>query len=358
MANLNQPIFSRKPEAGHNASSVILLNDYIKLLRDEEDYWNPDQNNTRLMITRLRKIFYDQWGWNSELIRGAAHIESRYITSIKETKVEHGKDAPRYKNLIYTPVYRVVTYTDKDRVFGKEKVGQVPFVYQQDHQDVLLPEGVYCDVAHILAGLDAINNKQLVSPLPNFLFFLAKLFPNVDSNVDIVTWLGDLASSSADFLFDYLKNGDKKLTLPEDQVVIDADDSGSDMLGDIEPYVIAHHYAIGATNGMRFTEILEDYYFGDNSYRKSRFLSFCNAIGLEDWNGTSFVNEEKWLKYYYKEMRNGICFVAFSQNEKSLSGILLPLKIWFNGYSDVLQIENVLKLFLTALKSQIQTSNN
>jgi hypothetical protein len=354
MRNLKQPILTRSPETGHDPKNALKLKDFLSLLKKEEDYWKPDQNNTKLMITRLRKIFYDQWGWNSELIREAAHIESRYKTEIRPTTTDFSKPVPRYKELIYTPVHRVVTYTKNDRVFGNSKAGEVPLIYQKDHQDVLLPEGFYCDTAHILAGLDAINNKQVVGPLPNFLSFLEKLFPHVSSNTDVVTWLGDIASTSADFLFTYLRNKKNNASNDDKQIIIDDDSSGSDMLGDIEPYVIAKHYNVGTSNGKRFTEIMEDYYFGNNTYRDNRFLTFCKTIGLKGWDGESFENEKQWMKYYRKELKNSVCFVAFSQNEKTLAGIILPIKIWFNCYKDVLQFDFLLGIFLDALKQEIK----
>lgn len=355
MKILDQPILKGSPEPGHDPKNVLTLKDFILLLKEEEDYWSPEQSNTKLMISRLRKIFYDKWGWNSELIRGAAQIESRFITVLKDSPIEHGKEAPRYKNLVYSPVYRAVTYTDQDRIFGNTRVGQVPFIYQHDHQDVLLPEGYFCDIAHILAGLDAINNKQVVSPLPNFLSFLDKLVPNVDSNVDVVTWLGDIASSSADFLFDYLKNKNNSIIEQEEQEVVDIDASGSDLLGDIEPYVIAQHYDVSSSNGKRFTEIIEDYYYGNNSYRSNRFSTFSKAIGLEGWNGKAFSNEQQWLKYYHDELRNCVCFVAYSQNEKSLEKIILPVKIWFNCYQSPLKLDLLLNIFLKVLKQNVES---
>ena len=350
MANLYQPVYSKEPEPGHDAEHVLELKQFIDLLREEEDYWSPDQHNTSLMISKLRKIFYDQWGWNSELIKGAASIKTRYQTEIKNTTETQGQEIARYKNYIYTPVYRVVTYTAQDRVYGNTRVGQIPFIYQHDHQEVKLPDGTYCDVAHILAGLDAINYKRMVTPLPSFLSFLAKLFPHVDSNVDVVTWIGDIASSSADFLFDYLKNGDRVISIEEQQVVINSDAPGSDMLGDIEPYVIAHHYDVSTSNGMRITDILTDYYSDQNAFRSRRLLTFCELIGLQGWNGVTFSNETAWLTYYHKQLRDAVTFVAFSQNEKSILGFLLPLKIWFNMYQKVLRLDTLLQLFVQELK--------
>lgn len=354
--HLSQPIDAAVPEPGHDPKQVIGLQKFIALLQEEEEYWAPDQNNTRLMISRLRKIFYDQWGWNSELIRGAAQVESRYITAIKSNPVEHGREFPQYSGLIYTPVYRVVTYTDHDRVYGSSRAGQIPFIYNHDHQDVQLPAGDFCDLGHVLAGLDALNYRQVVSPLPSFLSFLAKLLPHVDSNVDIVTWLGDLASASADFLFDYLKDGHQRLNTSQEEHVIEDDASASDMIGDIEPYVIAHHYAIGSTQGQRVTTIFDDYFNGAHGYRAKRYSTFASLIGLV-WDGHTFSNEKSWIHYYHRQLKNSVCFVTFSQNEKTLSGLLLPLKIWFGGYSSVLQMDLLLKLFLKTLTQKIKLEN-
>jgi len=354
VSGVTQHIDVKTPEAGENPKNVIGLREFIELLREEEDYWAPEQNNTRLMISRLRKIFYDQWGWNTELIRGAAQVETRYTTVMKATPEAHAREISRFKGLIYAPAYRLVTYTDHDKVYGSTRAGQVPFIYQHDHQALRLPDGDFCDIGHVLAGLDACNYKQVVSPLPSFLSFLEKLFPHVDSNVDIVTWLGDIASSSADFLFDYLKNSEKKLDTADEQKVVDADAPGSDILGDMDPYVMAKHYNIGISNGERLTDILKDYYFGGSSYRANRYLTFAEAIGLAGWNNESFANEKEWLRRYQRELKTSICFVVFSQNEKSLRGILLPIRIWFGGYRGVLKMEFLLSIFLTALKKEIK----
>lgn len=356
-SELNQPIDINRPEPGHDAREVIEWPRFLELLYSEEEYWTPDQNNTRLMISRLRKIFYDQWGWNTELIRGAAQVESRYTTAIRNNPIEHGREFPQYQGLVYTPVYRVVTYTDHDRVYGSSRAGQVPIIYNHDHQDVKMPGGDFCDLGHVLAGLDALNHQQVVTPFPPALSFLAKLFPHVDKNADIVTWLGDIASASADFLFDDLKNNHHRLSQNQEEKVIESDASASDMIGDIDPYVIAHHYDVNTSNGPRITDIFQEYFSGENGYRAKRYSTFAKLIGL-DWDGYQFKNEKPWLNYYHRQLKNSVCFVVFSQNEKTLTGLLLPLKIWLGGYASILQMDMLLKLFLQALKKKINLENS
>lgn len=358
MSELFQPVYSQEPEPGHKLSDVLTLQDFIALLKEEEDYYPGEQNNTRLMITRLRKIFYDQWGWNSELIRADADIATRYQVSILDSPTTHAREVTRYKNTTYQPKYREVTYTAHDRVYGDTRVGQVPFIYKNDHQELILPEGNYCDAAHILAGLDAYNNLQVVSPLPAFLSFLNFLAPHVKSNMDVVTWLGDIASSSGDFLIEYLRNGKKPVSIQKEQEFINTDAPGSDMLGDIDPYIIAKHYDVSSTNGQRYTEILQNYYFNEDIYRNKRCLSFCTIIGLKDWDGEKFSNEKEWLRFYKVQLRNNITFQVFSLMEEKIQSFILLLRIWFNGFSGVLKIELLLTIFLKTLKEIIKTETN
>jgi hypothetical protein len=347
---LYQPILSKNPEPGHAPDHVIQLTEFIKLLKEEEDYWTGEEHNTRLMITRLRKIFYDQWGWNKELIRGAADVECRYQVTIVDEQPEHGKPIRKVKDHTEVPKFRKVTYRDNDRIYGNTRAGQTPFIYQYDHQEVRMPDGTYCDQAHILAGLDAYNHPQIVSPFPVFLSFLDKLGPHVDSNMDIVTWLGDIASSSGDFLFTYLKQGKKPLTQDQEQHIINVDAPGSDMLGDIDPYVLAAHYDVGATKGMRYTEILEDYYFGNGQkHRQRRYSTFADWIGLKGWTGAAYANEADWLRLYTRQLRDNTSFQVFSLTDEKLDSIWISMAVWFNGYRDVLKLEYLLKIFLKSL---------
>lgn len=363
MKTLEQPILSTSPEPGHALTNVLTFGRFVELLREEEDYWPGEQHNTKLTITRLRKIFYDQWGWNSELIRGAAKVEGRYLVTIVDDPVTevvngatvcHSKPLRRYEDNEYQPKHRTITYRPDDRVFGNSRVGKTPFIYQDDHQEVRLPEGFYCDIAHILAGLDAFNHPQIVTPLPPFLTFAARLFPHVDSNMDIVTWLGDIASSSGDFFFDYLKHNKKPLTTEQEQQYINQDAPGSDMLGDIDPYVIKAHYDVASEKGQRFTDILLDYYSPDNPHRRRRTSIYCEQIGLKGWNGERFSNEKAWLAFYERHLRFNTCFQVFSLTNEKLRSVWLPAVVWFGWYKDVLKFELLLEIFLKALKENIK----
>ncbi len=354
MNQLNQPILWRHPEHGHDLKNVLTLTEFIKLLKEEEDYYPGEQHNTKLMITRLRKIFYDKWGWNRELVEGAAHIDTRYQVTVVDDATEHTQEISQYTHFAYDPKHRSVTYTDHDRVYGNTRAGKPTFIYSYDHQEVVLPDGTYCDIAHILAGLDAHNYPQVVTPLPQFLRFMKLLFPHVNSNMDVATWIGDIGSSAGGFLFAYLFHKKKPLTIKQEQGIINVEVPGSDMLGDIEPYVIKEFYDVSSNNGKRFTEILEDYYLTDNPYRKHRCSIFCKANGLKGWDGNAFQNEAEWLQFYKKQLRDDTTFQVFSLTNEKLNSIWLPIVIWFNGFRDVLKLELLLKLFLERLKEEIK----
>lgn len=350
---LVQPIFSPAPVPADPVFLPLTIRQFLDFLREEEDYFDGEQHRTKLMTTRLRKIFYDQWGWNSELIRGAASVEMRYVVEIVDTPTPQTGLVTRYQNYEYTPKSRLTTYRPDDRIFGNKRAGQTPPILVHNHQEVRLEDGLYCDLGHVLAGLDAFNHFEVVSPLHHVLLFLKKLVPHVDSNADIVTWLGDIASSSGDFLFDYLRTGKRPLTDPEMQKHIDEDAPGSDMLGDIDPFVIRQFYEIGAENGQRPSEILADYYAPGNPFAARRASYFCQAIGLKNWDGAGFSNENQWLRYYEKQLRDNITFQIFSLTNEKLRSVWLPLKVWFGCYKPVLKKELLLKIFLKSLKTAI-----
>lgn len=357
---LYQPVITRKPEASHSLIDVLSLQSFLVLLKEEEDYYTGDQCNTKLMITRLRKIFYDIWGWNTELIRGAAEIEGRYEVKIVDDAEKQYVGRPSGRSLRVSAGLdvvhkrRIVCYKPTDRVYP-DRAGQIPFIYDKDHQELVLPEGVFCDIAHVLAGLDAINYKAHVAPLPNWLMWARKIFPYNESNVDIVTWLGDIASASGDFVFEYL-NRNRKINDKIRQDEINSDAPGSDMLGDIDPYVIACCYDISSSNGLRVTDILQDYYCGESKgkyYREHRFSIFCEQIGLGKLDGEYFEKEKDWMKFYIKQLRNGTTFCEFSQLE-NIKGAWIALRTWLHCFEDVMVLEELLEIFLKELKDLVR----
>ena len=355
MTELFQPLLVSTPEATQPGCTAFSVQQFIELLKVEENYWPGEQTNTRLTITRLRKIFYDKWGWDDQLIRKAANIPGRYQVDIVEQPIEGAKKMRWHKNEEEHPKYRKVTYTVSDKVHP-ELAGTSPDIYLCNHQEVTLPGGYCCDIAHVLAGIDAYNNPDVVSPLPRLLN-LYKIGPYVKSNQDVVTWLGDIASSSGDFLFAYRRKHRKPIGTHMEQGYIYTDAPGSDMLGNIDSFVISRYYDVGADNGKRLTEILTDYYSGTGAnppLRNQRCWLFCEAVGLKGWNGNNFENENEWIDLYHKELRDNICFQVASLADGILETIRLVVPVWFNCYTDVLKINELLVIWLDALKQEIK----
>jgi hypothetical protein len=349
--NLYQPIFVQTPEYKHD---VFTLQKFVEFLREEEAYYQDEPHSLPLMITRLRKIFYDQWGWNSELIRGAADIPMRYEVRVVAEPSLNSRPVDHFPNQAGAQAkHRVVVYTDHDKIYGASRAGQTPILYQDDHQEILLPEGNYCDIAHVLAGLDAYIHPQIVTPLPPFLSFLTPLFPHVTHNIDVVTWLGEIASSAGDFLFAYFAQGKQPLSEAQEQTIINSRAGGSDMLGDIDAFVIAKSYDMTEQSKWQVSTILLDYYSPANQFRANRISIFCEAVGLKGWNGSSFNNENKWIKYYTKQLRDNTTFQVFSLTTEKITDIILPIRIWCGGYSDILKLELLLTLFLDELKKAL-----
>ena len=359
MSTLYQPILTIQPEYGHDPNDVLSLSDFLQLIREEENYFIGEEFNTRLTITRLRKIFYDKWGWDTHLINKAAKIKGRYDVQIIDCPAINNnifselKKIKNYDDNVYKPKCRFVTYRKDDRIYGDTRVGQVPYIYKSDHQDVFLPEGYYCDIAHVFAGLDAMNNRQSVGPISDCPDDLKKYFPNADSNVDVVTWLGDIATISSDFLLEYLRTNNSPLDETKEQFYINVNASGSDILGDIDSYVIYTKYKVDVTKGIKVSEILDNYYsenFQTIGSMKNRINIFCSSIGLKDWNGSLFSNETEWLRYYEGQLRNTICFMLYSIVSEPVRKILLPIQVQDRRYEDVIKPQILLNLFLTAIK--------
>ena len=355
---LTMPIFSSEPEHNHQPEHVLSLSQFLDLLKEEEDYFKKDREDMRLTITRLRKIFYDKWGWDTVLIRNAAAIKGRYDVEVSDCSNQRVAEQTfakikLYTNYAYTPKCRFVTYSKNDLVYS-HLAGQTPEIYKFDHVDVKLPENYHCDLGHVLAGIDALNHPNVISPLPNCLLYLYKCLPYANSNADVVTWLGDIATASADFVFDFLKNGKTPLHPEKEQYFININASSSDMLGNIDGYVLHHYiYKSQKFKGKTFTEILREYYADDaagDSLRSLRFHIFTEKIGLRGWNGEKFSNETTWINYYENQLRSTISFMIYHFISDTYERYGLPYLVWRKKYEDVIKTRDLLTIFLNELK--------
>lgn len=356
--SLYQPIAELYSHTTEQVPKTIKpLEQLIALLREEEDYYPGEQYKTKLMITRLRKVFYENWGWSTQVIRGASKIPGRYeVTMIKDpnqfAQKKHSGRNQRDESYNYVGLVPVVVYSKNDKQYP-ERAGQVPEIYKNDNQEIILPDGYICDIGHVLSGIDAMNYPAPVTPLRGPLYWIHKLTPYVKSNVDFATWLGDIASTAGNFLFKQLHNKQIDPCAEEDE--IERYSPASDMLGNIDAYVIASVYNIDDHMGARFTDMLKDYYYEPgigNFARRHRCLIFCNNIGLYTFKDGGFSNEKQWLQRQKRELRNATAFYVYGDLQ-NFKGLCLALGIWLRLYERQLHLELLLSSFLQTLKNEI-----
>jgi hypothetical protein len=328
----HQPIVEKAP------ASAISIRDFIALIEVEERKYPPEeQTNTKLMITRLRKIFYDREGWDNYLIEGAKDIESPYTTEHQE-KERFTLEIP-------------FLFNDFDVVRQEHNVkdsqGNTPDI--ASNQEISLEDGSYIDLGHVFAGLDALNYPQSVQA-PG----LSSI--GIDDNVDAVTWVGDLGSVLAEIQFQWIRN-DKQISSKERQAIINEYASPQDMLGNIDAYVIDQQFDIDETSGGRkVSEILREYYLNGSTdqgtpSRDRRYSIFAQAVGLNNWDGTNFSNESEWIDSYTDQVNDAAALYVGANSE----GILgLPGRFGFVlGMSMNAGARTLVEIFLNALKQRI-----
>jgi len=328
----HQPIVENAP------ASAISIRDFIALVEAEERKYPPEeQTNTKLMITRLRKIFYDREGWDNYLIEDARDIEAPYTTEHKE----------RERFTLEIPFW----FNDFDVVRQEHNVkdsqGNTPDI--ASNQEISLEDGSYIDLGHVFAGLDALNYPQSVqAPVLSSI--------GIDDNVDAVTWVGDLGSVLAEIQFQWIRN-DKQISSTERQATINEYASPQDMLGNIDAYVIDQQFDIDETSGGRkVSEILREYYLNGSTdqgtpSRDKRYSIFAQAVGLNNWDGTNFSNESEWIDSYTDQVNDAAALYVGANSEGilSLPGIVGGVL----GMSMNAGAKTLVEIFLNALKQRI-----
>jgi hypothetical protein len=305
LARWSLPIQGGVPTGTKHTTSFAT---FINIIKDEEAKLPVDvQLNTKLMITKLRKLFYGSGGWDSHLIPDASAIAPLY-------KFKEVEDSSRE---VEAPGPNVLEFVDTHpELEGAPSVLTRP----ADIQEVLMPNGDFVDVGHVLAGLDALNHPDKVAPY--YMYEMSR-------NVDAVTWAGDLGSILAEWTFERAKKG-SQLSDSERQATIDQMAPVQDMLGNIDAYVIGKTYYIrdegpsGSrvnTPGRRVSDILTDYYTGSGgagpAARNKRFTIFAERVGLGALSGGKFVNEDAWLNKYELEIgKAGALYVGATARMK------------------------------------------
>ncbi len=281
--------------AGKRATDLAV---FLEIIRVEEGKLPEEERlNTKLMISKLRKLFYGSAGWDAHLIPGAADVQPLYTFEEEETGRREWEG----------PGPNVLEAVDKrPHLIGAPEA----LAHPADIQEVRMPNGDFVDVGHVLAGLDAINHPATVGPY--YMYEMA-------SNVDAVTWAGDLGSVLAERIFQTMKKGGP-LTDAEVQAQIDEYAPAQDMLGNVDAYAIGDAFDVGSARGKRVSEILAEFYGGPGmasptgtAAHAKRFTTFARKIGLGPLVGGAFANEAAWLTRYELEIgKAGALYVGAS----------------------------------------------
>jgi hypothetical protein len=85
----------------------------------------------------------------------------------------------------------------------------------------------------------------------------------------------------------------------EIQVLINEYASPQDMLGNIDAYAIENSYDIDGT-ALKVSDILQDFYLGQGveTNQSRRYSIFAAGIGLKNWDGSGWANEEERVAHY------------------------------------------------------------
>ncbi|NJN89918.1 MAG: hypothetical protein HC878_05785 [Leptolyngbyaceae cyanobacterium SL_5_14] len=326
---------------GTAPSSARYVKDYITLVEAEEAQYPSSNRDTKLMLTRMRKIYYDTTGWNRVLIPGTANIAGHY------SRREEPDGQPYSINLGLPGGFDDIRVS-KVKSIAIDSSGNIPDVFRQ--QQIRLADGSYLDIGHVFAGLDAFNHPDKVGVLGM----------TVDSNVDNCTWVGDLGSVLAEVTF-RMRRQSGVINDTQRQEEINKNAPAQDMLGNIDAYVIKQMFSL--VSGKKVSEILREYYLGEyyvglsraaSDARKYRFSRFARGIGLTltSRSPVTFSNEAAWVTKYIDQINDSAAqYVALNTSSIS-AGAIAELGFAF-GISFNQGSRTLVSLFLTTLKQRI-----
>lgn len=280
----NKPVFNFDFGASESGgkpdkSKYYAIADYIGDLVSIDKDNSTIATNTKLMITKYRKLYYNSRGWNDLLIPETADITVFDSTAVTQ-KIQHS-------------------------------------------HEVILSDGDLYDAAHIFAILDASNHNGPFSPIPAGLIaahipkVLRALIPVVHDRLMAAGWLGDLSEITGQF---YQRNA--KDTAAK-QVIINQFGAYYKNLANVDGMIMTQHYDLSSDNAQKLSDIFTAY-FGLTTQtglraklKSSRYLDFATSIGLKSWNGSEFENSAAWLKYQLPNLRT--CTAFYLVKDRGLS---------------------------------------
>jgi len=371
--NLGEYVHNDKPE-----SNDYKMSEYIGFMKSVEEDNSSVESDTKLMLTKFRKIYYNSFGWNKLLIPETAEI---------------------------TP-FSSSTYIQK---------------IQQSHQVVLSNNDLY-DVAHIFAILDANNHNGPLTPVPESIIkseyweLIKDIVPVVEDRLMASGWLGDLSEITGEF---FLQHKIKDKLLPKKkqhekkQNIINQFGAYYKTLANVDGMIMSGNASNNKYEGKKVSDIFEGFY-GNGSQpgereqlKSSIYLRFGESIGLEGWDGSTFKNSGNWLKEQTKNLQTCTAFyfikmkglsldfpsitkeslqsdlTTFLKNlkeedarknivvyvlnilkddskpfDQDLKTLIICFLIWNGGYKNILSINAVLSSYLDGLSQAIVKTQN
>lgn len=329
--------------------SAMSIQRFIELVEDFENnrHVGPQRTNTRYMITRVRKIFYGKDGWDNYLITSpdAVSVDRPYQT----------RELVTGRFTLSFPWVPDLIDVVRKRYEVRDSARHEPAIFRG--QELRLRDGLWCDIGHVFAGLDAFNHPGPVDGLGTI---------NITSNVDAVTWVGDLGSVLAEWKFWQLhpdRGSRALLTIAEAQAKIDEYASARDMLGNIDAYAIQSEFNISGTPTPaphsrrrripKVSDILKAYYLRDYPARSHRYSRFAHAIGLRGWNGTRFSNESARVSYYTDEVNDAAALYVGANTASAWYGFVMRGSACV-GMAMNQGAERLIRAFFREIKSNIR----
>lgn len=334
---LQRPRMSIEAKAPKGTPSI---HEFIRYLEEEEArYDERERTNIPLMISIFRKVFYDSTGWDKYLIRGARDVRPGYErVEVEKCKCEFS-----------TPYFFKFAVWRRRNVPWDDDRSIVPPLYKL--QEIALADGTYIDMGHVLAGLDAWQHRQQV------VFSVGGKIQTelaLRSNVDAVTWLGDLGSVLAETQFRFVSRG-KYVTNEEIRRIISEYASPQDMVGNLDVYALARKYNLGSSELSAqgtLSDILREYYldgFGDMK-RSSRYVSFAEEVGL--LNGSKIMVKSKWVRSYNDQLSDAAAMYIGSNCVRSIVSTILAIGMSTNEHAAT----ELLGVFYDSIVPQLKES--
>lgn len=330
-------------------ATALSLPEFLALLSQEEQFFVSEPVGGSTMLTHLRKIFYGTSGWDKELIRGGACIPCRYLVRVVSTVAQHSSTKHRKRTATGT-LHQRVEVVVREGDWMNPRAGTQPDIYTDNHQEVILPSGLLCDIGHVLAGMDALSYPAPVAPLPSWLLWMYRLVPHVDDNADAATWIGDLSSITGELFFFHQE---QKMYPNADQVqaIIDEGNPAQDMLGNIDSLVVRQLYSV--EDAVRTSSILQDYYTQIETQPKLRYQLFCKAVGIDIDSAGTVTNRAAWIRRYRRQLRSCTAFYV-ANGYRGPARYRYALTIWLGWINKWLMIDEILSLQLDAIEQLLK----